>query len=185
MKRRPVSRASAFLCLNLLYLLFATCVPVSYAHAQTATQPNTETKPNTAPLPNAEEPLNPDELEINHYVLKIERVREYRQVFDKFSAATESDPTIRAERQEVSKKDAYAVEKARMIDAECPRMRELITQNGFTAREFIFLPLTLLTAEAAADAEDEGLEPGDFINPVNITFVREHVAELKELQLRP
>jgi len=73
------------------------------------------------------------------------------------------------------------VERAALIE-KSPHTAAFLKTNGMSAREFVLIPMTAVTAAIAAAAQDAKGKPPAFVNPANIQFVRDHRAELKKLE---
>ena len=124
---------------------------------------------------------NPDESAIHDYILTIDKVNSYAVLSKKLKAAAENDPVMAAEMTKVEETDVYMVERAALIE-KSPHTVAFLKANGMTAREFVLIPMTAVTAAIAAAAQDANGKPPAFVNPANIQFVREHRAELKKLE---
>jgi hypothetical protein len=127
------------------------------------------------------EGFNPDELAIHDYVLSMEKVNQYSDVSRKLETAAAKDPVMAAEMKKVENTNVYNVEKAALIE-KSPRTAAFLKASGITAREFVLIPMTGVTAGIASAAQDAKRKPPAFVNPVNIQFVRDHRAELKKLE---
>ncbi len=125
--------------------------------------------------------FNPDELAIHDYVLTMDKVNQYADVSRKLEAAAAKDPAMAAEMKKVENTNLYNVEKADLIE-KSPRTAAFLKANGMTARDFVLIPMTGVTAGIASAAQDAKRKPPAFVNPVNIQFVRDHREELKKLE---
>jgi hypothetical protein len=124
---------------------------------------------------------NPDEAAIHDYILTIDKVNSYAALSKKLQAAAGNDPVMAAEMKKVEETDVYMVERAALIE-KSPRTAAFLKANGMSAREFVLIPMTAVTAAIAASAQDANGKPPAFVNPANIQFVRDHRAELKKLE---
>jgi hypothetical protein len=124
---------------------------------------------------------NPDEAAIHDYILTIDKVNSYAVLSKKLQAAAGSDPAMAAEMKKVEETDVYMVERAALIE-KSPHTAAFLKANGMSAREFVLIPMTAVTAAIAASAQDAKSKPPAFVNPANIQFVRDHRAELKKLE---
>jgi hypothetical protein len=124
---------------------------------------------------------NPDESAIHDYILTIDKVNSYAVLSKKLQAAAGSDPVMAAEMKKVEEADVYMVERAALIE-KSPHAAAFLKTNGMSAREFVLIPMTAVTAAIAASAQDAKGKPPAFVNPANIQFVRDHRAELKKLE---
>ena len=87
-----------------------------------------------------------------------------------------------AEMKKISESDVANIKKAEMVD-KSPHLAAFLKANGMTGRDFVFTPMVTLTAAMATAAQDLKAEPPQFVNPLNIQFVRDHKAELEKYNL--
>ena len=125
---------------------------------------------------------NPDEPAMHDYILTMDRVNRYAAVSQKLRAAAAGDPVMAAEMKKIEDADVYNVEKAALID-NAPHTAAWLRSSGMSAREFVLIPMTALTAGLASAAQDAKGKPPAFVNPSNIQFVRDHRSELRKLEL--
>ena len=125
---------------------------------------------------------DPDEPVIHDFILTMVKVQKFSEVAKKMNESGNSDPVMVAEMKRISNTDTSKVSKAVMID-KSPHLSAFLEANGMTAREFIFTPMTVLTAALATAAQDMKAQAPDFVNPANIQFVRDHKAELEKYNL--
>jgi hypothetical protein len=125
---------------------------------------------------------NPDEPVIHNYILTMDKVNKYAEVMGKAQSASAQDPAIQSEMQKVSDTDVYDVDKVKLIE-NSPHLSQFLRQNGESAQDVVFLPMTLMTAGLAIAAQQQGGTPPDFVNPANVQFVKQHQAELEKLNL--
>jgi hypothetical protein len=125
---------------------------------------------------------NPDEPAIHDYILTMDAVRKYADVGRQLGAAAEGDKALAAEMKTVGETDAYNLDKAAMME-KSPRTAAFLKSHAMTAREFVLIPMTLVTAGMAVAAEDMKGKPPAFVNPANVKFVREHRAEIEKMNL--
>jgi hypothetical protein len=137
-----------------------------------------------APAPKAHDAgkPSPDEPAIHDFVLTLDNVHKYAEVAKHAQAAAATDKALAAEMKTIGETDAYNVEKAALME-KSPHVAAFLKSHGMTAREFVLIPMTLLTAGLAMAAEDMKGKPPAFVNPVNVKFVREHRAEIEKLHL--
>jgi hypothetical protein len=125
---------------------------------------------------------DPDESAIHDFILTMDKVNQYAAVSKKLQASAAGDPVMAAEMKKVEETDIPNVEKAALIE-KSPHTAVFLKANGVTAREFILIPMTVVTAGIAVAALDAKGKPPAFVNPVNIQFVRDHRAELEKLEV--
>jgi hypothetical protein len=125
---------------------------------------------------------NPDEAAIHDYILSMEKVNTYAAVGKKLQSAASADPAMAAEMKKVEDADVPNVEKASLIEKSL-HTAAFLKANGMTARDFVLIPMTVITAGIALSAQDAKGKPPAFVNPANIQFVRDHKSELEKLQL--
>lgn len=156
---RAVTRVAV---LSVLLLIASFCLAQSAKHAAQA--------------------ADPDESAIHDFILTMDKVNQYAAVSKKLQASAAGDPVMAAEMKKVEETDIPNVEKAALIE-KSPHTAVFLKANGVTAREFILIPMTVVTAGIAVAALDAKGKPPAFVNPVNIQFVRDHRAELEKLEV--
>jgi|SRR3989442_7237359 len=124
---------------------------------------------------------NPDEPVIHDYILTVDKARKYAEIDKKVQIESKTNPSFAADFQKVEE-TSVNMEKAAMIERSA-RLAAFFKRNGTTAHDFIFTPLTILTAAMAISLEDEKKQAPSFVNPVNIKFVREHKDELEKMNV--
>jgi hypothetical protein len=125
---------------------------------------------------------DPDESAIHDFILTMDKVNQYAAVSKTLQASAAGDPVMAAEMKKVEETDVPNVERAALIE-KSPHTAASLKANGITAREFVLIPMTVVTAAIAVAALDAKGKPPAFVNPVNIQFVRNHRAELEKLEL--
>lgn len=126
---------------------------------------------------------NRDEAAIHDYVLTMPRVQVYAAAVKDYSASG-SKVQETSECKKFQDDDNMAlVDKAKHVESDCPTLNTWIKQHGMTAKEFVILPMTLITAGLASATVDRSGKPPAFVNPANITFVKNHKDELEKMNL--
>ncbi|HEY3930141.1 MAG TPA: hypothetical protein VGL89_17345 [Candidatus Koribacter sp.] len=121
-----------------------------------------------------------DTAAIHDYVLTMARVKVYQAASQDYEKG-QHDPAMEAESKKVEANDVSLMSKVKMVETSCPRMNAWIKAHGMTAREFVVLPMTLMTAGLAQVAINQGGKPPAWVNPANIAFVKAHKDELDKL----
>lgn len=125
-----------------------------------------------------------DEAAIHDYVLTMPRVEAYAAAYKDFEANGSKDSALASECKGKLDDDNMAlVDKVKLIESSCPRLNAWIKQHGLTAKEFMFIPMSMITAGFAQAAIDAGGKPPAFINPANLQFMKEHKGELEKMHL--
>ncbi len=123
-----------------------------------------------------------DEAAIHDYILTMDKVNKYAAVSKKMQAAAGGDSAMAAEMKKIEDTDVDVMEKADLME-KAPHTAAFLKANSVTAREFVLVPMTAVTAGMANAAQDlKGKAPA-FVNPVNMQFVRDHKAELEKLDI--
>ena len=68
-----------------------------------------------------------------------------------------------------------------------PVARKAVEAAGLSARQYVVITMALFQASLAQYAVDQGADPGKIaretgVNPANIGFVKEHKAELEQME---
>jgi hypothetical protein len=125
---------------------------------------------------------DPDEPVIHDFILTMAKVEKFSEVAKKMNETGNSDPVTVAEMKKISESDTFNVNKAAMLE-KSPHLAAFLKANGTTPKEFIFTPMTVVTAALATAAQDMKARAPEFVNPANIQFVRDHKAELEKYNL--
>jgi hypothetical protein len=135
---------------------------------------------------NADSPAEKaDEAAIHDYVLTMPKIQVYAAAMKDYQAA-EKDPGIQAEAKRLESDDkASMLEKVRMVETSCPHINAWLKAHNLNAREFMLLPMTLMTTGLGEVAKKQGGKPPDFVNPVNLAFYEQHKAEIDKMDLKP
>ena len=123
-----------------------------------------------------------DKAAIHDFTLTMEKVNRYAAFSKKMQAAAGADPAMAAEMKKIEDTDVSVVEKAGLME-KAPHTAAFLKANGMTAREFVLVPMAVVTAGLATAAQDMKGKPPAFVNQANVQFVREHKAELRKLDL--
>lgn len=124
-----------------------------------------------------------DEAAIHDYILSVGRLQVYAAAAQDFRSA-KKDPALVNESQKLESANVSLLEKARLVETSAPHMNAWIKQHGMTAREFVLLPMTLITTGLAEVAIQQGGKPPAFVNPANLKFYEEHKADIDKLNLQ-
>jgi hypothetical protein len=161
-----LSRTSSLLCSSALVLLL-----VPAAHAQT--------KPDA------------DMVEMQHYLLTVDKVQRVGEVFQDLGQLAQKNPQLASTMESESDKDnsdddLNAME--RRFSGH-PEVVNVLKSHGFTPHEFVLFQMVLLQAGFAEAAKQAGADPAKLVsdghvNPANLTFVEQHKAELEALKAR-
>jgi len=123
-----------------------------------------------------------DEAAIHDYILTMDEVNKYAAVAKKMQAAAGGDSAMAAEMKKIEDTDVDVMEKADLME-KAPHTAAFLKANSVTARELVLVPMTAVTAGMANAAQDLKGKPPAFVNPVNMQFVRDHKAELENLDI--
>ncbi len=129
----------------------------------------------------AESPT-PDERAMHEYVLTVDKVQKYADLMKKVQQGG-VDPAVSAEMQKITDVDAYNVEKADMM-AKSPKLMAVFGGSGLTPRDFVLIPLTVMSASMAAQYPDRAAKTMPYITPEQIKFVKEHKADFAKWGLQ-
>ena len=125
-----------------------------------------------------------DETAIHDYVLSMPRIQAYAAALKAAQAEGMDEKTFTADCGKLQDDDNMAlVDKIKYLETSCPKMNSWIKQHGLTPREFVLIPMSLVTAGFAQVAVEQGGKPPAFINAANIQFLKEHKADLEALDL--
>lgn len=161
-----LSRIPCLLCSSALVLLL---VPASGA----------QTKPDA------------DMVEMQHYVLTVDKVNRWGGVVQDLGELARKNPQLAATMESESDKgssedDLNAMERRY---SRHPEVVSVLKSRGFTPHEFVLFQMVLLQAGFAEAAKEAGADPAKLIsdghvNPANLTFVEQHKAELEALKAK-
>lgn len=124
----------------------------------------------------------PDEKAIHDYVLTVDKAEKYAAFMKKFQAAA-PDPAVAAEMQKIQDVNAYNVEKADMM-AKSPKLSALFAGSGITPRDFVLLPLTIMSAAVVAQYPQQGSTRMPYVTPQQVQFYKDHKGDLQKWGLQ-
>jgi hypothetical protein len=126
--------------------------------------------------------MDADETTIHDYVLTMDKVKAYAAFAQKAQAAAQADPALAAAMQKVNAADVSNTQKVAMME-KSPQVAAFFKASGITPHDFVFTPMTILTAGLGIAARDAKRQPPSYITAANMKFVRDHKAELDKLNL--
>ena len=125
-----------------------------------------------------------DENAIHAFILSMPQQQTYAAASHEFANA-QKDPELAAEAKKLELDDKSSMlEKARVLEANCPRISACIKQHGMTVQEFVLIPVTLITASLGEASIERGGKAADFVNPANVQFVKTHKEEIEKLDIK-
>lgn len=124
----------------------------------------------------------PDEQAIHQYVLTVDKAEKYAAFMKKIQTAS-ADPGVAAEMQKIRDVNAYNVEKADMM-AKSPKLSALFSGSGITPRDFVLLPLTIMSAAVVAQYPQQGSTKMSYVTPQQVQFYKDHKADLEKWGLQ-
>ena len=127
--------------------------------------------------------LQPDQAAIRDYVLTMDKVKRYARLLRTIEAS-KKDLVLRREvealRSEVAGKSL--TETVTTLE-RFPKISNMIRAAGLTPRDYVLLPMTILSSGMAMYVEQQGGKRPPYVNPANIKFIKEHEAEISALDL--
>jgi hypothetical protein len=123
----------------------------------------------------------PDEKAIHDYVLTVDKAEKYAAFMKKIQTGG-ADPAVAAEMQKIRDVNAYNVEKADMM-ARSPKLASLFTGSGITPRDFVLLPLTIMSARVVAQNPQSSAKM-PYVTPQQVQFYKDHQADLEKWGLQ-
>lgn len=154
-----------------MFLSVTAFVAIALASSGSPVQPQ---KSSTGPTP--------DEKAIHDYVLTVDKAEKYAAFMKKFQTAA-PDPAVAAEMQKIRDVNAYNVEKADMM-AKSPKLAALFAGSGITPRDFVLLPLTIMSAAAVAQYPERAATRMPYVTPNQVQFYKDHKADLEKWGLQ-
>jgi hypothetical protein len=124
----------------------------------------------------------PDEKAIHDYVLTVDKVEKYASFMKRIQTGG-ADPAVAAEMQKIRDMNVYNVEKADMM-AKSPKLASLFTGSGITPRDFVLLPLTIMSAAVVAQYPEQGATKMAYVTPQQVQFYKDHKADLEKWGLQ-
>ncbi len=124
-----------------------------------------------------------DEAALHDYVLTMPRVQAYAAASKAAQTEGLDEKSMAAECGKLDDDKMALVDKIQYVETSCPKMNAWIKQHGLTAKEFMLIPMSLITAGFAQVAVDAGGKPPTFINAANLQFLKDHKAELQKLDI--
>lgn len=160
------------------YLLFAFILALATTSlAGTSSQAQ---QPHPAQKATPAEDQDPDEQAIHNYLLNLDKVQKYAEASKKLREVAAKDPAIAAEMEKITDaEDSTDRQKIGMIAAS-PHVYVMLRSAGLSARDFVMLPMTIMTAGFALSTQQQGGPAPPFVNPANIKFIRDHKEDLQK-----
>ena len=125
-----------------------------------------------------------DEAALHDYLLTMPLLQKYAAAMKDFQSAAK-DPGIQAESKLLEDNDkASMLEKVHQVETTCPHMNAWLKAHNLTAREFIMIPMTLMTTGIAEYAKEKGAKDVAYVNPANLAFYEQHKAEIDKLNIQ-
>jgi hypothetical protein len=120
--------------------------------------------------------------ELSRYQLTMADVRKYAAA----NANLAKHPTVEQDDDDAEDENESLDEMAARIESN-PVARKAVEAAGLSARQYVVITMALFQASLAQYAVDQGADPGKIaretgVNPANIGFVKEHKAELEQME---
>lgn len=120
--------------------------------------------------------------ELSRYQLTMADVRKYAAA----NANLAKHPTVEQDDDDAEDENESLDEMAARIES-IPVARKAVEAAGLSARQYVVITMALFQASLAQYAVDQGADPGKVagetgVNPANIRFVKEHKAELEQME---
>jgi hypothetical protein len=154
-------------------MLFASLT----ASPQSSTAPSP--KAEQSPSQSAADAPDPDEQAIHNYLLTLDKVQKYAETSKKLRDATTKDAALSAEVKKITDADVSDRQRIGMV-ASSPKLYAFLKGSGINARDFVLLPMTVMTAGFALSMQEQGGQVAPFVNLANIIFVKDHKKDLED-----
>jgi hypothetical protein len=164
---------------TLFAFLAVTAVMVIASPPASPQSATSRPKTKQAPTQSTADAPDPDEQAIHNYVLTLNKVQKYAEASKKLREATAKDPALSAEVKKITDADVSDRQRIGMV-AGSPKLYALLKGSGMNARDFVLLPMTVMTAGFALSMQEQGGQVAPFVNPANIIFVKDHKKDLEE-----
>lgn len=133
--------------------------------------------------PNA---ADPDVKEIANYKLTMDAVRKFAQASRTMKQLGKKHSEDDQDDQEDDSDNSESIDDMEAKIASEPAARKAIEAAGLSVREYVVITFALLQSGIAQYAVDQGADPAKIardagINPANVTFYKEHKAEIEAL----
>ncbi|MGH9408472.1 MAG: hypothetical protein ACRD1V_03375 [Vicinamibacterales bacterium] len=129
--------------------------------------------------------MDPDEAAMHEFVLTADKCERYAAAAKKIEAFQTSppDPATAGEMQKVQEANVYNVQKAEMME-KSPHLAALFKTLNITPREFVLVPLTIMSAGVAAEYPAQAAAKLSYVTPAQIQFLKDHQADLEKWGLK-
>jgi hypothetical protein len=122
-----------------------------------------------------------DARELSRYQLTMVDVRKYAAA----NASLAKQPKAEQDDDDVDDDESLDEMAARIESV--PIARKAVEAAGLSVRQYVVITMALFQASFAQYAVDQGADPGKIaretgVNPANIRFVKEHKAELEQME---
>jgi len=126
--------------------------------------------------------FDPDEQAMHDYVLTVDGCQRYGQAMQKVQGM-QQDPAVAAEMRKVQDANVYNVEKAAMIE-KSPKLAAAFKTLGISPRDFVLIPLTVMSAGVAAQYPDRAAKTMPYVTSQQVQFVKDHKDDLERWGLK-
>ena len=124
--------------------------------------------------------------EMESYTLTMDKVHDLALALADLSSYTKSHPEVRA-KLETAGEEGESLDAAARRMASVPEVVNILSHDRLVPRDFLLAEVTL--AQSAMAVASKPIDQGDteyaahlHLNPANLTFIRNHQAELKAMQ---
>jgi hypothetical protein len=131
---------------------------------------------------------DPDMKEIANYKLTMDGVRKFAQANHTMEQLKKDHPELDKEDDDSDDKDSQSLDAMEAKLNSVAPARNAIEKAGLSVREYVVMTFALLQSGIAQYAIDQGADPAKVardagINPSNVTFYKEHKAEIEALNM--
>ncbi|HEX6773904.1 MAG TPA: hypothetical protein VF126_17845 [Acidobacteriaceae bacterium] len=143
------------------------------------------------PAAGAQTKPDADIIEMQHYVLTVDKVTRLGDVLQDMAQLAQKNPQLASTMESDSDKENGQEDldgMARRFSAH-PEVVSVLKSHGFTPHEFALCQMVVFQAAFAEAAKQAGADPAKLasdahVNPANLTFVEQHKAELDAMKAK-
>jgi hypothetical protein len=144
-----------------------------------------------APVAGAQGKSDADMIEMQKYVLTVDKVNRLGDVLHDLGQLAQKNPQLASAMEAESDKDngQQDLDAMERSFSAHPEVVSVLKSHGFTPHEFVLCQLVVFQAAFAEAAKQAGADPAKLasdahVNPANLTFVEQHKAELDAMKAK-
>ncbi len=147
---------------------------------------NAADRPGTLQVAAASSATDPNVKEIANYKLTMDAVRKFAQASKTMKQYEKDHPELNQDEEDDNDDDSASLDDMEAKLASVPAARKAIEAAGLSVREYVVITFAMLQSAISQYAIEQGADPAKIardagVHPANVTFYKEHKAEIEAL----